>query len=75
MNKELSAGEVANMLGTPYFRVIRMIKRGEFPGAHKVGWGWVIPKEAFDNVVHGTVELVSDNFEFIPSKRLTQVMK
>lgn len=48
MAKEYSVGEVANKLKTPYFRVIRMIKRGELPGAYKVGWGWVIPESALD---------------------------
>lgn len=41
--KNMSAGEVAKELGCEYFRVIRMIKRGQFPDAFKVGWGWVIP--------------------------------
>lgn len=41
--KNLSVGDVAKELNLDYFRVIRMIKRNEFPHAFKVGWGWVIP--------------------------------
>lgn len=84
--KELSVGEVAKELNEPYHRVIRRIKRGELPGSRKVGWGWVIPKDALKqqdtwssniNKITGAkldVQLISDKFDFIPSYALRKVL-
>lgn len=45
MSNYYSVHEVSELEKIPYHKIIRLIKRGEYPGAHKVGWGWVIPKE------------------------------
>ncbi len=83
---DLSVGEVAQQLKEPYHRVIRRIKRGELPGAYKVGWGWIIPKSAIkemdtfkDNLRKLTrqkvdAHLISKDFEFIPSYKLRKAL-
>lgn len=40
---EYSVTEVAKREGLPYHKIIRLIKKGRYPNAYKVGHGWVIP--------------------------------
>lgn len=38
-----SVTEVADREKLPYHKIIRLIKKGKYPNAYKVGHGWVIP--------------------------------
>ncbi len=67
MLHEYSAGEVAEMLGIPYYKVIRKIKRGGLKGSRKVGWGWIIPASALQSGTEIDVQLISNKFEMVKS--------
>lgn len=41
--KSYSVTELAKKLELPYYTTLRKVKKGHFPGAFKVGHGWVIP--------------------------------
>lgn len=86
--KDLSAGEIAVRMKEPYFRIIRRIKRNEFPNARKVGWGWVIPEQDLKDHDEKdwsrgisqltkekvSVQLISKQFEFVPSYQLRKTL-
>lgn len=41
--QEYSVTEIAKNKNIEYWRAMRMLKKGCFPNAYKVGHGWVIP--------------------------------
>lgn len=38
-----SVAEVAKLEKRPYHKVIRLLKKGHYKDAEKIGWGWIIP--------------------------------
>lgn len=44
MPKEINLAQLAKKLNKPYNKVRRDLIKGKFPGARKVGHGWVIPQ-------------------------------
>jgi len=47
--KLLTVREAAELLGLPYYKVIRYVQRGAIP-AHKKGWIWLINQEDLERV-------------------------
>ena len=47
--KMLTVQEAAEMLGLPYYKVIRYVQHGVIP-ARKKGWIWLISQEDLDRV-------------------------
>jgi len=47
--KMLTVQEAAEMLGLPYYKVIRYVQRGVIP-ARKKGWIWLINQEDLERV-------------------------
>lgn len=41
----LTTREAAQRIGVKGRRIRQLCEQGEFPGARKVGWGWLIPEE------------------------------
>ena len=39
----------AQMLNVSQARISQLCPQGRFPGAVKIGWSWIIPKEAVKN--------------------------
>lgn len=47
--KMLTVQEAAEMLGLPYYKVIRYVQRGVIP-ARKKGWIWLIDEKDLERV-------------------------
>jgi hypothetical protein len=46
----MSAKEAAWELGLTHLELLRRLKMEQIPGARKMGWNWVIPDEAINEV-------------------------